>query len=224
MDNFDTDLMERRLLAFGCAAGSLNKCWFDRDNGQVPALKHARNYVSNWESCRTDNIGLLFWGPPGTGKTYGAACIANALMEFPGPFTPTVIMATFGTILRQLLAQSPQEKDTYIRKLLDCDLLILDDLGMERQTEYAREQVFNIVDGRCLARKPMVVTTNLTIQQLRNPKNLEDQRIFDRVLGACVPVCFQGQSQRSNLAAEKMRRFLTLTGNSDPALETIRDP
>jgi len=224
MDVFNTDLMERRLLAFGCAAGSLNKCWFDRDNGQVPALKHARNYVSNWESCRTDNIGLLFWGPPGTGKTYAAACIANALMELPGWFSPIVIMATFGTILRQLLAQSPQEKDTYFRKLLECDLLILDDLGMERQTEYAREQVFNIIDGRCLTRKPMVVTTNLTIQQLRNPKTLEEQRIYDRVLGSCVPVCFQGDSQRSPAGTEKMRRFMQLAGKPDPALATGDNP
>lgn len=41
----------------------------------------ARRYVQNWEKVRKENIGLLFWGDVGTGKTYLASCIANALME-----------------------------------------------------------------------------------------------------------------------------------------------
>lgn len=208
-------LMESRLRTFGMAAGSLRCCRLDADDGSVSSMVHIRSYIDRWKDMRRENIGLLLWGPPGTGKTFAAACVANALLEREDGFPPRVIMATFGTILRQLLAQSPQEKEEYIRNLLECDLLILDDLGMERQTEYAREQVFSIVDGRIQAANPMIVTTNLTLNQLRSPGTLEEQRIYDRVLGCCVPICFQGESRRPAQGAGKMLRFRQITGGAD---------
>lgn len=201
-------LLERKRRAFG-PFGALQECCFAADNGQVPQILHARQYADHWEQMRRDNIGLLFWGPPGCGKTFSAACIANALME-AGSFPPEVIMSNFGTILRQLLAKSPQEKEDYMERLLGCDLLILDDLGMERQTDYAREQVFSIVDGRCLRRLPLIVTTNLTLQQLKAPESLAEQRIYDRVLELCVPVFFDGESLRRRRGAEKMQRYRSI--------------
>lgn len=216
MMDWNENLIQKRMEAFGNSAASLNSCRFDRDNGSVSALQHARNYADNWSSVRMNNIGLLLWGPPGTGKTFAAGCIANALLEMPGFHSPTVMMVTFGTVLRLLLAKSPLEKEEYFQKLMGCSLLILDDFGMERQTEYAREQVFNIIDGRCQIKRPMVITTNLTLQQLRSPQDLEQQRIYDRILGVCVPVCFQGDSMRSSLGAEKMQLFRKITEQTAP--------
>ena len=54
---------------------------FENDNGRNPQTGLARRYVEHWEDMRTDNIGCLFWGGVGTGKSYLAGCIANALME-----------------------------------------------------------------------------------------------------------------------------------------------
>ena len=54
---------------------------FENDNGRNPQTGIARRYVEHWEDMRTDNIGCLFWGGVGTGKSYLAGCIANALME-----------------------------------------------------------------------------------------------------------------------------------------------
>lgn len=108
-------LMERRRQAFGSASGALADCRFENDSAEVPAMAHIRNYVSNWDTVSRENIGLLLWGPPGTGKTFAAGCIANALLEREGMFPPTVVMATFGTILRQLLARSPEEKESIFR-------------------------------------------------------------------------------------------------------------
>ena len=54
---------------------------FENDNGRNPQAGLARRYVEHWEDMRTDNIGCLFWGGVGTGKSYLAGCIANALME-----------------------------------------------------------------------------------------------------------------------------------------------
>ena len=83
---------------------------------------------------------------------------------------------------------------------------------MERRTDYAQEQVFGIIDGRYLARRPLIVTTNLSLQDLKHPDDLNEQRIFDRILELCVPVCFDGPSLRQEKAKEKLALYRELTG------------
>lgn len=105
-----------------------------------------------------------------------------------------------------------QDKLYYLNSLKTCDLLILDDFGMERRTDYAQEQVFSLIDGRYLARKPLIVTTNLSLQELKHPADMTEQRIFDRILEICVPVCFDGPSLRQGRAKEKLALYKELTG------------
>ena len=81
---------------------------------------------------------------------------------------------------------------------------------MERQTEYANEQIFGIIDGRYLSRRPLIVTTNLTLRQLKEPENIHRQRIYDRILEMCVPVKFDGGSLRQEKAAAKMAAYRQL--------------
>ena len=211
--DFEFILMERRCQAFE-GTGALCTCRFEEDRGCVPSLNHAARYVQNWDRMKKKGLGLLLWGPPGTGKTFAAACIANAFIELKDPYAPTVIMTTFGIILRRVLACTPQEREDYLNRLLGCSLLILDDFGMERQTEFAREQVFNLVNGRYLAGKPMVITTNLTLQEMKKPKTMDEHRIFDRVLEVCVPVCFDGESLRKEKASENLRFYRELLGEN----------
>ena len=52
---------------------------FENDNGKCPQMEHAHFYVENWETMKERNIGYLLWGGVGTGKSYFAGCIANAL-------------------------------------------------------------------------------------------------------------------------------------------------
>ena len=116
---------------------------FENDNGRNPQAGIARRYVEHWEDMRTDNIGCLFWGGVGTGKSYLAGWIANALMEKEIP----VHMTNFALILNDLAA-SFENRNEYISRLCRYPLLILDDFGMERGTEYGLEQVFNVIDSR----------------------------------------------------------------------------
>lgn len=202
-------LWEKRREAFGEAC-ALCEYRFERDNGSVAQMVHARNYITHWEEVYRENMGLLFWGRPGNGKTFAAACIANALLERQEPGAPTVKMTTFATILNRLPGMSAQDKEWYLNGFTSCDLLILDDFGMERQTEYAREQVFHIIDSRYLARKPLIITTNLSLKELKNPPDLARQRVCDRLLELCVPVCFDGESLRREIGADKLRRYKQL--------------
>lgn len=76
---------------------------------------------------------------------------------------------------------------------------------MERHTDYAQEQIFQVINKRYLAGKPLILTTNLNISQLKSPVDMQDERIFDRVLEMCVPVCFKCESLHKAKAGEKMR-------------------
>lgn len=204
-------IQQKRKRVFGSAQGLMD-CTFDRDNGAVPQLAWARQYVEHWPEMRRENMGLLFWGPAGTGKTFAAACIANALVDLE----VGVRMITLGEALLNLFGMSGEERIQYLEVLTTCGLLILDDFGVERRTPYAREQVYEIVNRRYLSGRPMVVTTNLTLEELKNA-NRDDSRIHDRVLERCVPVCFDGTSLRQEKTAERVKRMQTLLTGGSPA-------
>ena len=178
---------------------------FENDNGRNPQAGIARRYVEHWEDMRADNIGCLFWGGVGTGKSYLAGCIANALMEKEIP----VHMTNFALILNDLAA-SFENRNEYISRLCRYPLLILDDFGMERGTEYGLEQVFNVIDSRYRSGKPLIVTTNLTLDDLRNPEDTAHSRIYDRLLSMCVPVRFTGDNFRQETAQRKMESMKKL--------------
>lgn len=82
--------------------------------------------------------------------------------------------------------------------------------GMERGTEYALEQIYNIVDNRYRSRKPLIVTTNLTLDEIRHPQDTTHARIYDRLLEMCVPVSCIGVSFRKETAQEKLERLKIL--------------
>ncbi|USF25440.1 hypothetical protein N510_000352 [Firmicutes bacterium ASF500] len=93
---------------------------FANDNGKCPQMKHARFYVENWPAMQEENIGYLLWGGVGTGKSYFAGCIANALMEQE----VAVRMTNFALILNDLTA-SFEGRNEYITHLCRAPLLIL---------------------------------------------------------------------------------------------------
>ena len=95
---------------------------FANDNGKCQQMKHARFYVEHWEIMQRENIGYLLWGGVGTGKSYFAGCIANALMEQE----IAVRMTNFALILNDL-TDSFEGRNEYIARLCRAPLLILDD-------------------------------------------------------------------------------------------------
>lgn len=172
---------------------------FENDNGRNPVIAKAKMYVSKWSEMMSNNSGLLLWGDVGTGKTYFAACIANALIEKGA----SVRMTNFSAILNDLFYES--DKNGYIERLNNHSLLIIDDLGIERDTHYALEQVYNIVDARYKSGKPFIVTTNLSLDEMKNPLDTAHKRIYDRVLEMCVPIRFCGENFRIQKSADKMK-------------------
>ena len=169
---------------------------FSNDNGQNPLMDKAHAYVENWKEAYKSNIGLLLFGDVGTGKSFFAGCIANALLDQDVP----VLMTNFPTILNRLTGMFSEDRSEFIASFDEYDLLIIDDLGVERSTEYAMEQMFFVIDSRYRSRRPMIITTNLNLSELKNPPDLAHARIYDRILERCAPILFDGKNFREENA------------------------
>lgn len=158
---------------------------------------------------KNDNFGLMLYGNVGTGKTYASACIANKLMSKG----KTVLAIS----LSQYLSKIRQEWDEAENKLLEaietCDLLILDDFGIEKSSEWVEEKIFNLVDRRYRAEKSMVITTNLIFD--KDPEKCEFMekldkkgRIRDRIVEMCFPYFVEGESKRKIKSAKDFADFI----------------
>lgn len=178
---------------------TLEKCVINNKK----TLSVVSNYISKFEEVSKKNVGILFYGEVGSGKSYLAAAIANAVME---EYQICCKMRNFSQIINDLQSGGFElDKNKYIESLVRTPLLILDDLGIERNTPYALEQVYNIINGRCLQGKPTIITTNLSIELIRNhTESIEYKRIYSRVLEMCIPVLVSGDDIRNQIHKSKI--------------------
>ena len=171
---------------------SLAKYTFDIDDGSQPKVMHiAKKYVENFDTFKAQGKGILFYGGVGTGKTYAAACIANALIDKGIP----VMMTNFNRIANKLQERFGKAQE-FLDSLNKYQLLIVDDLATERNTEYMQEIVFNIIDARYSAELPIIITTNLDYNDIKTSSNTVNSRIYDRIVEKCYPVAVFGKSHR----------------------------
>lgn len=162
-------------------------------------LKLCRRYAERFDEMVAKKQSLLFWGNVGTGKSFAAACIANYLLDRGVP----VMMTSFVKLLS--LIQNGDEKEAdIISRLNSAKLVIFDDLGAERNTDYALEKIYNIIDSRYQRELPIIFTTNLTITEMKNETDNRYKRIYDRVFENIYPMQFTGPSWRRK---EASRRF-----------------
>jgi len=180
---------------------------FSADDGADPRImRAAKKYVDNFAQFKEQGKGLLLYGGVGTGKTFAAACIVNALIDTGKP----CLMTNFARVLNTLW--SIEEKQAYIDSFNKFDLLVLDDLGTERRSEYAQENVFNVIDARYRAKLPLIITTNLSIEEIKKPDSVGNSRIYDRVLEMCHPVEVNGHSRRRKKVAADFKGMNELLG------------
>lgn len=164
---------------------------FDADDGSDPqTMKLAKGYVERFEDFKGRGKGLLFLGGTGTGKTFVACCVANALLDKGY----SVKVATFAEIAAKL--QGNWDREEVYKELARYDLLVLDDLGAERDTSYMGEIIFTVIDTRSAAQKPIIVTTNIDGAEFVNGGELAKNRVFSGLYEMCVPVAVNGRDRR----------------------------
>lgn len=173
---------------------------FQKTKDNERPLTIARRYVERFDEMAAKNQGLMFYGNPGTGKTFIAACIANALIEKQVPVVVTSFVKLIGEIQNQSFDRS---EEAMIQTLNRAKLLIIDDLGAERSTDYALERVYNVIDSRYRSAKPLILTTNLTLGQMQATADTRYGRIYDRIFEMCYPVEMKGESWRYAEAANR---------------------
>lgn len=163
------------------------------------AFEIAKNYADNRLAVKKENLGLLLWGDVGTGKSRLAACIANEFLEAE----ERVLMSNMGRFLNLGI----REQEILISEIHRYGLVIFDDLGTERQTPFSLEMIFRLIDARYVSKLPTVITTNLTLEELKNPPDLPRRRIYSRILEMCTPVYVSGRNIREKIAADKMQQL-----------------
>ena len=203
------DMVEKNR-SVGLPDPELRKHTFENDLGYNPKqIAIAKQYVQHWEEFLASSTGLLLWGNVGTGKSFIAGCIANALLDKGMP----VIMTNFARLLNKLTDMYSGDRNAYIDSFKKYPLMIIDDLGMERDSEFAREQVFSVIDSRYRSQLPMIVTTNLSLEELKDTTDLSKARIYARVLERCLPIRVNEQNIRElNQAAVLSRAKQLLNG------------
>ena len=176
-----------------CFAESNMFTWtFENDDRKNEKLSNAmKKYVENFEEFKKEGKGLLLYGTVGTGKSYFSACIANALIEKGY----SCLMTNFSRLTNSIQGTF-DGKNEFIDSLQRYTLLIIDDLGAERSTEYMQQMVFDIVDSRYRSGLPFIITTNLTAEEIKNPQEVGYARIYDRILERCFPIAVTGDSRR----------------------------
>lgn len=174
---------------------------FDKDNGSSPKAREAAEwYVENYHQLRAEGKGLMFMGDTGTGKTFFACCIANALIRKGVP----VWVTTMQPLLRK--AGDFSAADRLFNKIKSVDLLILDDFGTSQNTDRSLDLMFEIIDTRARSGLPLIVTTNLCPAEFNNAP-LELKRIYSRIKALCCsceksPVVMTGSDLREHRARE----------------------
>ena len=194
------------LRADGIRDKSLTACRFDMATMSEEIVK-CKRYADAWDDMRRENNGLLLWGNTGNGKTFAAACIANELIDRGIP----AMITSFPRILN-----AGYDKQEIIEQVHYYPLMVIDDLGAERSSEYAMETVYTVIDERYKAKKPLIVTTNLTLDELCRPKDMTYQRIYDRILEMCTPLVFKGDSMRRDKANQRMRHVKSVLAGGAP--------
>lgn len=133
---------------------------------------------------------ILFVGGVGTGKTFLTHCVAKELLER----CKTVMYFTAYDLVEKFTEISLGQADRNTKEMFwNCDLLIIDDLGCERQTVFSQNSLFNLLNERLVRNKSMLISTNLSVKELQQTYN---ERIFSRIMGNFIGIRFIGNDLR----------------------------
>lgn len=168
-------------------------------------LEVIEKYIDNFQKMKQENLGLMIYGGVGNGKTFMASCIANELCKRGYK----VLMEHITKALNKI---SRYENDDYLKELEEVDLLIIDDVGVNRNSEFQNEQFNRLIDVRYASRKPLIITTNLNRKNLVEEKDLSLSRTYNRLLEITQPLPINTQGRRIDIAKSKNTKFKEILG------------
>lgn len=177
------------------------------DHGDQRNETIARKYAANFDAMREQGTGLLLCGQVGTGKSFLAAAIANELISQGVP----CLMTNFSRIISRISEKFGGDQK-YLDDLNRFDLLIIDDLGAERDSDFTWEKVMNVIDARYRAGLPIIITTNLGPKDFADRGDIRRQRVFSRLKEMCICLEVKGEDRRGKKMQDKLTSARALLG------------
>lgn len=155
-------------------------------------LEISEDFCSNFHST---NMNLLLYGSTGLGKTFMCNCIAGALLSKEVSVLYQTAFSLFEIIENHKFNKQNEDEQNKINynMIFECDLLIIDDLGTEVSNSFTNAELFNIINERLITNKKVIISTNLSLEQLRDTYS---ERITSRVFNNFVPLKFYGEDLR----------------------------
>ncbi|MBR3416860.1 MAG: ATP-binding protein [Clostridia bacterium] len=153
---------------------------------------YCRRYADGFGDVLRENVGLVLYGPVGSGKTFLASCVCSRVIEKGY----TARFLNLGALAQKSVSIKETEREEAREAIMTPDLIVLDDLGVERRSEYMDEAVYTVVNARYMANKPAIFTTNLRTSDFENPKDERQKRIYSRIVGMCDFVPVNGPDRR----------------------------
>lgn len=179
------------------------------DDGSDPKMRAiVDRYIEKRDLMRRENIGLLLHGSAGGGKTFWASALANAMIDHGN----SAMITTVPRLVTAMSQDFEAEKSRILEQVERVQFLVLDDVGIERQTGYMAEKMFEIIDARYRSRRPLIVTTNLTLEEISSPEQMEYKRVFDRIVEMCQPIHISGEGRRKAIARDKSNKAREILG------------
>jgi DNA replication protein DnaC len=171
--------------------------------GSEQAFNATKKYIEEYPNWKQDC--LLIWGTYGNGKSHLAAAVTNAL-EGKGY---SVVFQSVPELLRRIKStfnkDNKESEQQIMKALLECDLLVLDDIGAEKLSDWVQEVMFNIIDGRYRKGLPIFYTSNLKPLELSNQIG---SRSYDRLVETSLTVENKATSFRREIAKGRLKKYL----------------
>lgn len=181
---------------------------FSMWDGSNSAIKDRMvKYAENFDQVYERNIGLMLYGNTGTGKTFFSEAIADALIK-KGRFA---LITSVSGLVNAMATNFNENRARILNYIKNVDLIVLDDYGTERDTGFMNEHIFDVIDARYTANRPMIITTNLSPEAMRANNNIHVKRIAERLMETCVPIEIKGETRRVGRANDKIKEFKELT-------------
>ena len=153
-------------------------------------FNHCRKYAQNF-TMQSGN--MLFSGATGLGKTFLSACIARTVADRGYSVVYDTAIHLFSDFEAEKFGMSQEENRGLSQRYLQCDLLIIDDLGTEMTTQFVCSALYHVVNTRLMESRPTIISTNLTPEQLSVRYS---PQIASRLLGTYRLIQFVGQDIR----------------------------
>lgn len=153
----------------------------------------------------TCNDSLFLRGDVGRGKTHLSSAIANAVLAGGKTVIYKRAADLFDMIRRYKFEESTQRWHEVLNQLISCDLLVIDDLGAERTTDFVTEQLVLLLEERNYRNKPWIINSNLKLSQIQDSYNT---RVSDRIMDRATAILLERpNSYRKEQAEQRMKEL-----------------